>query len=114
MSVQEMVADGVEIIVGVSCDPQLGAVLLLGSGGVMVEIYNDVALRRCPSPAPNARDDRRGQGRPAAPGLSRTAGGGYRRARGHPGARVTLAMHMEGHLADWTSIRSWCCRQARA
>src|SRR5205085_3540775 len=30
------------------CDPQLGPVLLFGSGGVMVEVYNDVALRRCP------------------------------------------------------------------
>jgi acyl-CoA synthetase (NDP forming) len=48
VSVQEMVGDGVEVIVGVSCDPQLGPVLLFGSGGVMVEIYNDVALRRCP------------------------------------------------------------------
>jgi hypothetical protein len=39
--------DGVEVIVGVSCDPQLRPVLLFG-GGVMVEVYNDVALRRCP------------------------------------------------------------------
>jgi acetyltransferase len=48
VSVQEMVEDGVEVIVGVSPDPQLGPVLLFGMGGVMVEIYNDVALRRCP------------------------------------------------------------------
>jgi hypothetical protein len=48
VSVQEMVADGVEVIIGVNCDPQLGPVLLFGSGGVMVEVYNDVALRRCP------------------------------------------------------------------
>jgi acetyltransferase len=48
VSVQEMVGEGVEVIVGVSCDPQLGPVLLFGSGGVMVEVYNDVALRRCP------------------------------------------------------------------
>jgi acetyltransferase len=48
VSVQEMVRDGVEVIVGVSCDPQLGPVLLFGTGGVMVEVYNDVALRRCP------------------------------------------------------------------
>ena len=48
VSVQEMVGDGVEVIVGMSCDPQLGPVLLFGSGGVMVEVYNDVALRRCP------------------------------------------------------------------
>ena len=48
VSVQEMVRDGVEVIVGVSYDPQLGPVLLFGRGGVMVEVYNDVALRRCP------------------------------------------------------------------
>jgi acyl-CoA synthetase (NDP forming) len=45
VSVQEMVKEGVEVIIGVSCDPQLGPVLLFGSGGVMVEVYNDVALR---------------------------------------------------------------------
>src|SRR2546422_2929156 len=46
--VQEMVTDGVEVIVGVSYDAQLGPILLFGSGGVMVEVYNDIALRRCP------------------------------------------------------------------
>ena len=46
--VQEMVTGGVETIVGVSYDDQLGPFLLFGSGGVMVEVYNDVALRRCP------------------------------------------------------------------
>src|SRR5207237_2081952 len=48
VSVQEMVGEDVEVIIGVNCDPQLGPVLLFGSGGVMVEVYNDVALRRCP------------------------------------------------------------------
>jgi hypothetical protein len=43
-----MVGEGVEVIIGVSCDPQLGPVLLFGSGGLMVEVYNDVAVRRCP------------------------------------------------------------------
>ena len=46
--VQEMVSGGVETIVGVSYDGQLGPVLLFGSGGVLVEVYNDVALRLCP------------------------------------------------------------------
>ena len=46
--VQEMVADAVEVIVGVSYDSQLGATILFGSGGVMVEVYNDVSLRLCP------------------------------------------------------------------
>ena len=46
--VQEMVSGGVETIVGVSYDEQLGPFLLFGTGGVMVEVYNDVALRLCP------------------------------------------------------------------
>jgi acetyltransferase len=48
VSVQEMVGEGVEVIVGVSCGLQLGPGAAVGSGGVMVEVYNDVALRRCP------------------------------------------------------------------
>lgn len=54
--VQEMVQGGVEVIVGLSHDPQLGPTLLYGSGGVMVEVYNDVALRRCPIDAAQARE----------------------------------------------------------
>lgn len=52
--VQEMVTAGIEVIVGVSYDPQLGPTLLFGTGGVMVEVYNDVALRRCPITRPEA------------------------------------------------------------
>jgi acetyltransferase len=46
--VQEMVSGGVEVIVGVSYDEQLGPMLLFGTGGVLVEVYQDVALRCCP------------------------------------------------------------------
>ena len=101
VTVQEMVGDGVEVIVGVSCDPQLGAVLLFGSGGVMVEVYNDVALRRCPITRSEARAmiaEVKGarllqgfRGRPAADleALEDTL------------VRVSyLAMHLEGHLAE--------------
>ncbi len=55
VSVQEMVRDGGEVIIGVTVDPQLGPVLLFGTGGVMVEVYNDVALRRCPITPAEAR-----------------------------------------------------------
>ncbi|MBV9201629.1 MAG: acetate--CoA ligase family protein [Alphaproteobacteria bacterium] len=101
MSVQEMVGDGVEVIIGVNCDPQLGPVLLFGSGGVMVEVYNDVALRRCPitrseaqamiAQVKGARLLRGFRGRPAADlaALADTL------------VRVShLAMHVEGYLAD--------------
>jgi acetyltransferase len=53
--VQEMVTEGVEVIVGVSYDAQLGPTILFGSGGIMVEVYNDVALRRCPITRAEAR-----------------------------------------------------------
>ena len=56
VTVQEMVSGGVETIVGISYDAQLGPVLLFGIGGVMVEVYNDVALRLCPITRADARD----------------------------------------------------------
>ena len=46
--VQEMVSDGVEVIVGASYDSQLGPVLLYGLGGIFVEAFRDVSLRLCP------------------------------------------------------------------
>jgi acyl-CoA synthetase (NDP forming) len=101
VSVQEMVGDGVDVGVGVSCDPQLGPVLLFGSGGVMVEVSNDVALRRCPitrreaqamiAEVKGARLLQGFRGRPAADvgALADTL------------VRVSyLAMHMEGDLAE--------------
>src|SRR5260370_949619 len=42
--VQEMVADGLETIVGLSRDPQWGLVLAFGLGGVLVEVLKDVQL----------------------------------------------------------------------
>lgn len=45
--VQEM-ARGVEIIVGARNDPMYGPVLLLGAGGVLVELVKDIAFRMLP------------------------------------------------------------------
>lgn len=44
IGVLDVATDGYEIIVGSSLDPQLGPVLLFGSGGQLVEIFNDRAL----------------------------------------------------------------------
>ena len=45
VTVQPMIAlDGYELILGSSLDPQFGAVLLFGSGGQLVEVYQDRAL----------------------------------------------------------------------
>ena len=45
--VQEMVS-GVETIVGAHSDPLYGPLLLVGSGGIMVEFFRDVAQRLLP------------------------------------------------------------------
>ena len=54
--VQEMVSGGVEVIVGVTYDAQMGPTILFGTGGVMVEVYKDVAMRHCPITLTEAHD----------------------------------------------------------
>jgi acyl-CoA synthetase (NDP forming) len=51
--VQEMVCDGREVIVGMTSDPSFGPGVLLGLGGIFVEIGNDAVLR---VPALDAED----------------------------------------------------------
>jgi acetyltransferase len=46
--VQEMVAEGQELLIGVSRDPVFGPVLTVGLGGIYVEILKDVAFRLPP------------------------------------------------------------------
>jgi hypothetical protein len=49
--VQEM-ASGVEAIIGARSDPLYGPLLLIGAGGVLVELARDVSLRLLPVTAP--------------------------------------------------------------
>jgi acyl-CoA synthetase (NDP forming) len=51
--VQEQLAGGVEMILGLTRDPLLGTALLLGMGGVAAEVFGDTALRLLPL----SRDD---------------------------------------------------------
>ena len=46
--VQPMLRDGYEVIVGVRRDPQFGPLVLVGSGGVDVELIRDVAIGIAP------------------------------------------------------------------
>lgn len=50
--VEEMVP-GMELIIGAKIDEQFGPVVLLGMGGVSVEIYKDTAIRMAPVTAEN-------------------------------------------------------------
>ena len=53
--VQKMVAAGHEVFVGGKQDPVFGPVILVGLGGVYVEIFEDVAIRVAPVSAVEAR-----------------------------------------------------------
>ncbi len=46
--VQPMVTGGIEMIIGATCDPQFGAVVMVGTGGVWVEILKDVQFALAP------------------------------------------------------------------
>jgi acetyltransferase len=46
--VQPMAEDGVELIVGARRDPLFGPVVLVGLGGVLAEVLDDVAIRLVP------------------------------------------------------------------
>jgi acetyl-CoA synthetase (ADP-forming) len=54
-SVQETVQGEAEVIVGARRDPQFGPVVLVGLGGIAVEILKDVALAPAPVSAARAR-----------------------------------------------------------
>jgi hypothetical protein len=46
--IQEQVADGTEMIVGVTQDPVLGTAVMVGTGGIFAELLSDVAVRPLP------------------------------------------------------------------
>ncbi len=55
ISVQPMAKPGVEVIIGARCDPAAGPVVLVGLGGVMVELLQDTVLGLAPVSAAQAK-----------------------------------------------------------
>jgi acetyltransferase len=54
--VNKMAPPGQEVIIGMNRDPQFGPIILFGLGGVLVEIFRDVALRHLPLDREDALD----------------------------------------------------------
>lgn len=54
--VQQMAAEGTEMIVGITHDSQLGAAVMVGTGGIFAEVLRDVAVRPLPLDEQDARE----------------------------------------------------------
>lgn len=54
--VQEMILDGIEVIIGVHKDPVFGPVIMFGLGGIFVEVLKDVSFRVAPISHGDAMD----------------------------------------------------------
>ena len=52
---QEMV-EGTELIFGIKKDPSFGPVIMVGLGGIFVEVYKDVSFRVCPITKKDAKE----------------------------------------------------------
>ncbi len=52
---EKMVPKGVELIVGMQSDPQFGPVIMVGLGGILTEVFKDVAFRMLPITASDAK-----------------------------------------------------------
>lgn len=54
--VEEMAPAGVELVIGGNVDPSFGPSILVGIGGVLIEVLDDVSMRLCPITREDARD----------------------------------------------------------
>jgi acetyltransferase len=90
--VAQQIAGGVELVLGVQRDPEIGPVLMFGAGGVLLELSKDVSFGAVPPPRWQAQAM-----------IERTAAGrllkGYRGAPACDEAAVLAALTSLGRLA---------------
>jgi acetyltransferase len=86
-------ASGLEVVLGVQRDPEMGPVVMFGAGGTLLELYRDVSF----GPAPLSADA-------AERMIARTHVGrvidGYRGAARHDRQAIVAALVALGRLAD--------------
>ena len=112
--VQEMVQDGVEMLVGVAHDPLFGPVVACSAGGTTVELRPGRGRAR----DADHRPGRRGDGAlapdlPAARGLPGRAEGRRRGAGGGHPPRQRARREPRLRSRRWTATPSWSCPTAR-
>ena len=102
--VEEMQPPGVEIAVGATRDPQFGPMLMVGLGGIFVEVLHDVAFRLCPITKRDAHamlDDLRGARLlDGARGLPRVDREALAALLVRIGGEDGLVMSLEGEVAE--------------
>ena len=54
--IAQMISGGLELVLGATTDPEMGPVILFGSGGIDLELTRDVALAACPLDEAGALD----------------------------------------------------------
>ncbi|HET7681316.1 MAG TPA: acetate--CoA ligase family protein [Xanthobacteraceae bacterium] len=54
--IAQMISGGLELVLGSTTDPEMGPVILFGSGGIDLELTRDVALAACPLDEASALD----------------------------------------------------------